>query len=335
MTQPAMNPALRRILHFNLVGVLGCVLQLTALALLNRVLGGRYLLAAAIALELTLLNNFALHRRLTWRDRRDQTPILTQLVRFHLANGLVSLIGNLALLRLLVHRAHLPLLLANLLAILACALANFTLAHLWAFPSRTLSSGCPIHRGRFAMGGNRRSRPSSSIVAILILIATTAMNAQTPQPAPRDYGTDCAYENIFLGPSVAAGGAAAQPTFTGGVTGGMYFARPLGSRITAAPQFELGIVGPLPRGHVLDGLAGYDTMIAQKIPYRGLYPFLTAGYTRFFVTGNAANFGLGLDFGPQNSDRLTRIELRDYLIFTGPHQHILSLRIALGKLIPD
>jgi hypothetical protein len=172
-------------------------------------------------------------------------------------------------------------------------------------------------------------------VAILILIATTAMNAQTPQPAPRDYGTDCAYENIFLGPSVAAGGAAAQPTFTGGVTFGQYFAPSLGSRITAAPQFELGIVGPLPRGHVLDGLAGYDTMIAQKIPYRGLYPFLTAGYTRFFVTGNAANFGLGLDFGPQNSDRLTRIELRDYLIFTGPHQHILSLRIALGKLIPD
>jgi putative flippase GtrA len=334
MNPASINPTVRRIFHFNLVGVLGCILQLTALSVLNRVLGGRYLLAAALALELTLLQNFALHRRFTWRDRCDHTSLVTQLVRFHLANGIVSLVGNLALLRLLAHRAHVPLLLANLLAILACALANFTLAHLWAFPSRTLSSGCPIHRGRFAMGGNRRSRPSSSLIALIFIAAATALHAQT-QPAPHDYGTDCAYENIFLGPSVSAGGSTTQPTFTGGVTGGMYFARPLGDRIMPAPQFELGIVGPLPRGHALDGLFSFDYMFAQKIPHRGLYPFATAGYTRFFVTGNAANFGLGLDFGPQNSARLTRIELRDYLVFTGPHQHVVSLRIALGKLIPD
>lgn len=120
---------------FNLVGVLGMAVQLSALGLLNRCLPGRYFVTTALALELTLLHNFAWHIRFTWRDRRDQSPRLMQLVRFHLSNGLFSALGNLSLVWLLVRRAHLPLLLSNFTAILCCSLVNFYLGDAWIFAS--------------------------------------------------------------------------------------------------------------------------------------------------------------------------------------------------------
>jgi len=124
---------LTRWAKFNLVGVIGMAVQLSALTLLSRALPSHYLYAAAAALELTLLHNFLWHRRYTWRDRPTAWP--RQLLRFHLSNGLISLAGNLALMRLLVHTTHLPLLVSNLIAILCCSIANFSLSHKWTFPS--------------------------------------------------------------------------------------------------------------------------------------------------------------------------------------------------------
>lgn len=76
-------------------------------------------------------------------------------------------------------------------------------------------------------------------------------------------------------------------------------------------------------------------MFANKVPHRSLYPFLTGGYTRTFVTGYAVNFGLGLDFGKDEYKEVVRIELRDYYLFTGPQQHVIGLRIGLGKFVAD
>ena len=121
-------------LKFNLVGAVGVVVQLSALALFNRILRGHYLLATAAALELTLLHNFAWHLRYTWHDTQGST--LTRLLRFHLTNGLVSLLGNLALMRLLVSNVHLPVLAANAIAILTCSLINFFLSHNWVFAAK-------------------------------------------------------------------------------------------------------------------------------------------------------------------------------------------------------
>lgn len=118
---------------FNLVGAIGMAVQLAALALLARLLPDHYLLATAAAIEVTLLHNFVWHLHFTWRDRRDASPFLTQCFRFHLANGLVSLTGNLALMPLLYRAAHLPLLAADVLAILACSIVNFLLGDRWAF----------------------------------------------------------------------------------------------------------------------------------------------------------------------------------------------------------
>lgn len=121
---------------FNLVGAMGMAVQLALLGLLNRFSGGRYLCASAAAVELAVLHNFMWHVRFTWRDRRESSALGSQLVRFHLSNGLVSIVGNLTVMRILVHEARVPLLAANGIAILCCSVVNFGLGDRWAFPMR-------------------------------------------------------------------------------------------------------------------------------------------------------------------------------------------------------
>ena len=126
-----------RWVKFNLVGAGGMVVQLAALAVFNRVARGHYLFATAAAIELTLLHNFAWHARFTWCDRLEESAIFSQLLRFHLSNGVVSLLGNLVLMWILVQEARLPLLVSNALAILCCSTLNFVLADRWAFAQKT------------------------------------------------------------------------------------------------------------------------------------------------------------------------------------------------------
>ena len=178
----------------------------------------------------------------------------------------------------------------------------------------------------------------SLLLSIAIAAEARAQNqpaASPPDPYASGAGTDCAYANAFVGPSLSAGGNSEKASFTGGVTIGQYFARTLGKGIFASPQFELGMVGPLPGGHPVDGFASVDAMFSNKSPPHRLYPSLTVGYSRMFVTGNAANFGLGIDFGKDEYKRIVRIELRDYYLFSGPRQHVVSLRIGFGKFIAD
>jgi putative flippase GtrA len=121
---------------FNLVGAMGMAVQLASLALLNWWAPGHYLYASAAALEVTLLHNFVWHLRYTWRDRRDNSALFGQLARFHLSNGLVSMVGNLALMRILVAEARVPVLASNCIAILCCSMVNFCLGNDWVFAAR-------------------------------------------------------------------------------------------------------------------------------------------------------------------------------------------------------
>jgi dolichol-phosphate mannosyltransferase len=119
----------RRWLKFNFVGALGIGVQLAALSLLTAA-GLGYLAATALAVETAVLHNFVWHERMTWRDRA--TPILgrllTRFLRFQMANGAISLAGNLLAMRLLVGALHLPVLAANLGAIAGCAALNFVVS---------------------------------------------------------------------------------------------------------------------------------------------------------------------------------------------------------------
>jgi len=121
--------------RFNVVGATGMAVQLAALAILNRRIGSHYLVATVAALEVTLLHNFVWHLHYTWRDRREASAT-AQFAKFHLSNGLISLPGNLALVRFLVGDARMPVLLADTIAILFCSLANSGLGHTWAFAAR-------------------------------------------------------------------------------------------------------------------------------------------------------------------------------------------------------
>jgi putative flippase GtrA len=149
---------------FNLVGAVGMAVQLGTLAAINRLAPGHYMIATAVALEITLLHNFVWHLHYTWRDRfptlnrlrnesgqrscfpthfaksakwmghgGDHRALVGNLIRFHLSNGLVSMVGNLAMMPLLVEGTRIPVVAANAIAILCCSIVNFFLGDQWAF----------------------------------------------------------------------------------------------------------------------------------------------------------------------------------------------------------
>ena len=119
-----------RWLKFNLVGGLGVVVQLVCLALFRRWM--HYLVATALAVEIAVLHNFFWHERFTWKDRPGGRR--QRLLRFHLGNGVVSILGNLGLMWLLVSHFHMKrLLFANAIAIAVCSLLNFALGEWFVF----------------------------------------------------------------------------------------------------------------------------------------------------------------------------------------------------------
>ena len=113
--------------RFNLVGLMGAVLQLVLMDLLMECFGLPEVAAAPIAVEIVILHNFFWHERWTWIERTKVLPwgFSSRIVRFHFANGLISLAGNAALMWLLVAGLRIPYLIANLMAIAACSVINF------------------------------------------------------------------------------------------------------------------------------------------------------------------------------------------------------------------
>jgi putative flippase GtrA len=126
---------MRRWLRFNVVGAIGLVVQLATLFLLKSILHCNYLAATGFAVEAAVINNFLWHERYTWADRVlpswRKSPL--RLLRFNLANGGISLAGNLALMKGLVGPAHMNYLAADSIAIVFCCLANFLVSDEWVF----------------------------------------------------------------------------------------------------------------------------------------------------------------------------------------------------------
>jgi putative flippase GtrA len=125
---------------FNVVGGIGVVVQFAALFLLKSVLHFNYLAATAIAVEFAVVHNFVWHERFTWveRTKRDRVRAgrprsLARFMRFNLSNGAVSVVGNLALMRVMVGLGQMNYLLANGIAIALCSVANFLVSENWVF----------------------------------------------------------------------------------------------------------------------------------------------------------------------------------------------------------
>jgi dolichol-phosphate mannosyltransferase len=109
------------------VGSIGTTLQLSLLALLAGPLRLHYLAATALAVEAALCHNFLWHERWTWRDRARVGERLGRFLRFHGTTGLVSILGNLAFMKLFVGIVHMHPVAGNLASIGCCAALNFVL----------------------------------------------------------------------------------------------------------------------------------------------------------------------------------------------------------------
>ena len=127
-----------RWLKFNFVGGIGIAVQFFALFLLKSVLHFDYLLATALAVETAVVHNFVWHEQFTWADRlRGRVSIgsgsFARFLRFNLTTGAVSILGNLALMKVLVGFGHMQYLVANAIAIALCSVANFLVSDGWVF----------------------------------------------------------------------------------------------------------------------------------------------------------------------------------------------------------
>ena len=132
----------QRWLKFNLVGGIGIGVQFAALFVLKGVFHIDYLVATAFAVEAAVVHNFVWHEQFTWADRVQASwrGSLRRFLRFNLTTGAVSILGNLALMRVMVGEGHMNYLLANAIAIALCSIANFLVSDGWVF-TKTESAG--------------------------------------------------------------------------------------------------------------------------------------------------------------------------------------------------
>jgi putative flippase GtrA len=128
---------------FAAVGTVGFGVQLAALAWLTNRVGLPTGPAAALAVEIAVLHNFAWHEWWTWRDRGGLgwTRVLLRLARFHAATGIVSLAGNVALTVAAVAWLHFPVVLANTCAVVILSAVNFRITDRWVFTHGTRCLG--------------------------------------------------------------------------------------------------------------------------------------------------------------------------------------------------
>ena len=129
-----------RWLKFSFVGGIGIGVQLAVLTALKSGLHFNYLLATALAVETAVIHNFIWHERFTWKDRVKTNLPFVRFLKFNLTNGLLSILGNLGLMRILAGFFHLNYIAANLIGITVCSLANFLVSDRFVFQTMAYKS---------------------------------------------------------------------------------------------------------------------------------------------------------------------------------------------------
>lgn len=181
------------------------------------------------------------------------------------------------------------------------------------------------------------SLSETSFVALLFLAAASGLQAQDAA-SPKF--------TLFAGPGIVA----AQGHSRGEIQAG--------ASIDEAPpnawagfSLEGGYLGPWTSPHTGSAFLSADYMAAWSFGQKGsgrtangkpywadrgwkFLPFASAGYTRLFGTGNAVNFGGGVDYRLSNTHAI-RIEVRDYYAASTPMQHNLALRIGFVTYLAD
>ena len=144
---------LRRWLKFNFVGAMGISVQLAGVELAGVLLNASPAVATALGVEAAVLHNFLWHEKFTWADRR-RTPQtqharrqhtqrrrrLAQFLWFNATTGAISITGNVLRVSLVQWSAHVPVVVANCVAIAACSVINFVVNDRIVFRRRRFSS---------------------------------------------------------------------------------------------------------------------------------------------------------------------------------------------------
>ncbi|MBZ5599493.1 MAG: GtrA family protein [Acidobacteriia bacterium] len=125
-----------RWLKFNFVGGIGIGVQLVVLTALKSGLHFDYLVATGLAVEAAVIHNFLWHERFTWADRAAEAS-LVRFLRFNLTTGAFSILGNLAMMKLLVGMGKLNYVVANVITIAACSVVNFVVSDSFVFVAKT------------------------------------------------------------------------------------------------------------------------------------------------------------------------------------------------------
>jgi hypothetical protein len=116
----------------------------------------------------------------------------------------------------------------------------------------------------------------------------------------------------------------------------------LGASIGMAPPnkwggflLEGGYIGPWASLKTGSALFSANYIARWKLARSEKFlPFVTTGYSKLFDTGNAINFGGGVDYklGPTYA---IRIEVRDYYAFSETRKQNVALRIGWVIYLPD
>jgi hypothetical protein len=140
----------------------------------------------------------------------------------------------------------------------------------------------------------------------------TGSSSQQSAPENKDAGG-------LIGGVYGSGGLMGQ----GGVFIGGYSTGSLLHPAFPGVVFELGLAGHTP-SHVVDGVFAANmqpTFYLDRHPndpkHQHAFIFLNGGYTRFFATGNAADYGGGVIWrrkGPSSNFADTRFEYREYYL---------------------
>ncbi len=121
-------------MKFGVVGISGIAVNMLTLWFLKQVTHAPVLLAGGIAIEISILNNFAWNYQWTFMDRQAarREGCWRALLKYHLAVSLAAL-TNFFLLWLLHEYMHVHYLIANACGIAIGVLINYSFSNLWVF----------------------------------------------------------------------------------------------------------------------------------------------------------------------------------------------------------
>jgi putative flippase GtrA len=184
---------MRRWPAFMTVGLLGFIVQLSALWALTSLAHWSWLPATVMSVELAVLHNYFWHEQWTWGDRTAAASRpLARVLRFHMSNGLVSMAGNAALMAVFVERFALAAIPANVLAVGALAVANFVMADRWVFSgSRRALKVCTAIALLTIPAGASAAPPADTLLAWERYVSATEANiARSRTPGATGRGVD-------------------------------------------------------------------------------------------------------------------------------------------------